>query len=73
MRMRPSPPAPPEVSHASIPAAVREARAFPEDLVRLSIGIEDPQDLIEDLSRAIGLAFPRAAAVTVPPRAGVTA
>ncbi|MBL9148839.1 MAG: aminotransferase class V-fold PLP-dependent enzyme [Phycisphaerae bacterium] len=38
------------MSHASIPAA---ERTLPEDLIRLSIGLEDPQDLIEDLSRAL--------------------
>ncbi|EQC33943.1 cystathionine beta-lyase [Saprolegnia diclina VS20] len=40
------------MSHASIPEEVRKARSFPEDLVRLSIGIEDVQDLINDLQRA---------------------
>ncbi|KAF0695949.1 Aste57867_13256 [Aphanomyces stellatus] len=40
------------MSHASIPEEVRKARAFPEDLIRLSIGIEDVQDLINDLQRA---------------------
>lgn len=41
------------MSHASIPGEVRRARALPEDLVRLSIGIEDVDDLIEDLSAAL--------------------
>ncbi|GLE04652.1 hypothetical protein PINS_up013631 [Pythium insidiosum] len=41
------------MSHASIPEEVRKARSFPEDLVRLSIGIEDPKDLIKDLSQAL--------------------
>ncbi|OQS04305.1 cystathionine beta-lyase [Thraustotheca clavata] len=40
------------MSHASIPEEVRKARSFPEDLIRLSIGIEDVQDLINDLQRA---------------------
>lgn len=40
------------MSHASIPAEVRAAREFPEDLVRISIGIESAEDLIADLSRA---------------------
>ncbi len=44
---------PGKMSHASIPEDVRVARAFPDDLVRLSIGIEDPEDLINDLSAAI--------------------
>mmetsp|Transcript_2307 Transcript_2307/g.3561 ORF Transcript_2307/g.3561 Transcript_2307/m.3561 type:complete len:466 (+) Transcript_2307:1318-2715(+) len=41
------------MSHASIPAEVRAARAFPEDLVRLAVGIEDPADLVADLQRAL--------------------
>ena len=40
---------PVKMSHASVPADTRIARAIPEDLVRLSIGIEDLEDLIEDL------------------------
>ncbi|XAR68430.1 Cystathionine beta-lyase [Bertholletia excelsa] len=41
------------MSHASIPAAVREARGLSEDLVRISIGIEDVNDLISDLDNAL--------------------
>jgi len=44
------------MSHASIPAELREKRQLPTDLVRLSIGIEDPEDLIEDLNRALEVA-----------------
>ncbi|KAI8870827.1 cystathionine beta-lyase [Ramicandelaber brevisporus] len=44
------------MSHASIPAAVRAARALPEDLIRLCIGIEDVDDLIEDLDQALARA-----------------
>jgi cystathionine beta-lyase len=44
------------MSHASIPASIREARALPEDLVRLSIGIEHADDLIVDLKQAIAAA-----------------
>ena len=40
------------MSHASIPAEVRSAREFPEDLVRLAVGIENVEDLINDLSLA---------------------
>ena len=35
------------MSHASIPADVRAARGLPDDLVRISVGIEDPCDLIK--------------------------
>ncbi len=41
------------MSHASIPAEVRKERQFPEDLIRLCIGIEDVNDLIEDLHLAL--------------------
>lgn len=34
------------MSHASIPANVRAARGLPDDLVRISVGIEDPADLL---------------------------
>ncbi|KAG2258257.1 hypothetical protein Bca52824_077551 [Brassica carinata] len=40
------------MSHASIPAAVRQARGLTEDLVRISAGIEDANDLISDLDIA---------------------
>ena len=42
------------MSHASIPAEVRAARGLPDDLVRISVGIEDPRDLISDLECALG-------------------
>jgi Cys/Met metabolism PLP-dependent enzyme len=35
------------MSHASIPAAVRAARGLPDDLVRISAGIEDIDDLLD--------------------------
>ncbi|XP_047330454.1 cystathionine beta-lyase, chloroplastic [Impatiens glandulifera] len=41
------------MSHASIPAAVREARGLTEDLIRISVGIEDVDDLIADLDNAL--------------------
>jgi cysteine-S-conjugate beta-lyase len=44
------------MSHASIPQALRDRLAPPPDLVRISVGIEDVDDLIEDLSRAFILA-----------------
>lgn len=40
------------MSHASVPAERRAGR-LPEDLVRLSAGIEDPGDLLDDLARAL--------------------
>lgn len=41
------------MSHASISSSVREARGLTEDLVRISVGIEDVEDLITDLDYAI--------------------
>ncbi len=41
------------MSHASIPESVRQARHPPEDPVRLSIGLEDPDDPVADLERAL--------------------
>ena len=41
------------MSHASIPASVREARGLTEDLIRISVGIEDVEDLIGDLDHAL--------------------
>ena len=40
------------MSHASIPGALRDRLAPPPDLVRISVGIEDVDDLIDDLSHA---------------------
>ncbi|QLL32743.1 hypothetical protein HG536_0D02650 [Torulaspora globosa] len=41
------------MSHASIDAAVRKEREFPEDLIRLCVGIEDVSDLQKDLLNAM--------------------
>ncbi|KAI5288116.1 cystathionine beta-lyase [Ascosphaera aggregata] len=41
------------MSHASIDAKTRAERAMPEDLIRLCVGIEDADDLIDDLRRAL--------------------
>jgi cystathionine beta-lyase/cystathionine gamma-synthase len=41
------------MTHASIPQADREAVGITEGLVRLSVGLEDVDDLIEDLSSAL--------------------
>jgi cystathionine beta-lyase len=46
------------MSHKTIPAAVRAEHALADDLVRLSIGIEDVRDLIQDLDRALGAPIP---------------
>ncbi|KAM3344084.1 hypothetical protein P3S68_026175 [Capsicum galapagoense] len=41
------------MSHATRPAEVREARGLTEDLIRISVGIEDVNDLIDNLDYAI--------------------
>jgi len=44
------------MTHASVPQDRRDAMGVTEDLVRLSVGIEDVDDLIEDLDQALGAA-----------------
>ena len=41
------------MSHASIDIKTRREREMPEDIIRLCVGIEDIDDLIDDLSRAV--------------------
>jgi cysteine-S-conjugate beta-lyase len=41
------------MSHASMPEAVRRAQSLPEDLIRISVGIEDIADLKADLLQAL--------------------
>merc|ERR1719183_453719 len=54
------------MSHASIPADVRKARGLPDDLVRISAGIEDEADLLADLSQALAKAVAASAAANAP-------
>jgi cystathionine gamma-lyase len=44
---------PATMTHASIPADDRRARGIDDGLVRLSVGIEDADDLQEDLRQAL--------------------
>jgi cystathionine beta-lyase len=44
------------MSHASIPAHLRQQKSIPADLVRISVGAEDVDDLIDDLSQALEIA-----------------
>ena len=41
------------MSHASIDAKTRQERGVPEDLIRLCVGIEDSEDLLDDLRSAL--------------------
>ena len=44
---------PSRMTHGSIPKEERERRGITDGLVRLSVGIEDVEDLIEDLGQAL--------------------
>lgn len=44
-----------QMSHASIDPKVRKERNMPEDIIRLCVGIEDVNDLIDDLSSAVSV------------------
>lgn len=45
---------PASMTHASIPKAEREKIGVVDSMIRLSVGIEDDEDLIEDLKQALG-------------------
>ncbi len=44
---------PPSMTHASIPAEIRRARGLDDGLLRISVGVEDPDDLEADLEQAL--------------------
>ncbi len=46
---------PAKMSHAAMPPAEREARGIKDTLVRLSVGLEDPDDLIADMARFLAI------------------
>ncbi|MAN26364.1 MULTISPECIES: cystathionine gamma-synthase [Mesonia] len=45
---------PASMTHASIPKEEREKTGVVDSLIRLSVGVEDEEDLIEDLKQALG-------------------
>ena len=45
---------PASMTHASVPAAMRQAMGLTDSLIRLSCGIEDADDLMADLEQALG-------------------
>jgi cystathionine gamma-lyase len=47
---------PASMTHASIPQEVREKHGITDDLLRLSVGLEDVDDLVEDLEQALAAA-----------------
>jgi len=42
---------PVKMSHAALPVAERERLGITENLLRLSVGLEEPDDLIADLNQ----------------------
>jgi O-succinylhomoserine sulfhydrylase len=44
---------PASTTHAGLTAEVREAMGVGEGMLRLNVGLEDPEDVIEDLDRAL--------------------
>jgi cystathionine gamma-lyase len=56
---------PASMTHASIPAEVRRKSGLPDGLVRLSVGLEHEDDLIDDVERALAKALPAAARTNV--------
>lgn len=52
---------PGRMTHGSIPKADREQRGISDGLLRLSVGIEDPADLIEDLRQGLEATQPAGA------------
>jgi cystathionine gamma-lyase len=46
------------MTHAIVPKAIRESLGLTDSLIRLSIGIEDGEDLVADLKQALDKALP---------------
>jgi cystathionine gamma-lyase len=44
---------PATMTHASVPLALRRKMGLTDSLIRLSVGIEDIEDLVEDLDQAL--------------------
>jgi cystathionine beta-lyase/cystathionine gamma-synthase len=44
---------PASMTHASVPPERRQAIGLTDSMVRISAGIEDPQDLIDDIRQAL--------------------
>jgi len=48
---------PAQMTHGSIPPAEREILGIGDNLIRLSVGVEDPEDLVHDVEQALEAAF----------------
>jgi cystathionine beta-lyase/cystathionine gamma-synthase len=44
---------PARMTHRSVPKDVREAQGITEGLLRFSVGVEDADDLVEDLRQGL--------------------
>ena len=51
---------PASMTHADVPPAQRQAAGITDGLVRLSVGLEDPLDIIRDLTQALAQALAHA-------------
>lgn len=40
------------MTHASVPVEQRAQLGITDNLIRISVGLEDPEDLIQDLEKA---------------------
>lgn len=49
---------PPTMTHASVEPEVRRRNGISDGLIRLSVGIEDATDLVDDLAQALDAALP---------------
>jgi methionine-gamma-lyase len=45
---------PASTTHSGVPKATRDRLGITDALIRISVGIEDPDDLIADLAQALG-------------------
>ena len=43
------------MTHAGVPSEVKDQYGISEGLIRISVGIERPEDLITDLDQALAL------------------
>jgi cystathionine gamma-lyase len=50
---------PSRMTHSSIPPEERRRLGITDDLIRLSVGVEDTSDLVEDVKRALRASLPR--------------
>ncbi|KAG8805002.1 hypothetical protein FRC17_005775, partial [Serendipita sp. 399] len=56
---------PEKMTHGGIPAAERAVLGIGPDLIRLSVGIEDPEDLVRDIEAALEAAVKPSATLPV--------